>query len=99
MEPEFANRVAYSLPRAWNHDLLACREKVHLHLFAAQKLLILRSRCDDRRVVAPLHQCGDPKKLCRYAWTIRGSICFLSSARLPLTPPPQEHLISEAIQT
>ena len=63
LEPEFAHRVAYSLPRAWNYDLLARREKVHLHLFAAQKLLILRSSCDGRRSVAPLHQCRDSEKL------------------------------------
>lgn len=68
LESEPAHRVAYSLSRAGNHDLLACREKIYLHLFSTQKLFFLRSCRHDRGAAAPLYRCRDREKLRRYPW-------------------------------
>ncbi len=56
--------MAYSLSRAWHHDLLARRKEIDLHLLLAQKLLFHRGGRDGGGTPAPLHQRRDPEKLC-----------------------------------
>lgn len=48
---EPSDRMAYPLRRARRDDLLARRTQGDLHLFAVEKLLVLRSRRDDRRLI------------------------------------------------
>src|SRR2546425_4984153 len=46
-------------------NLLACREKVGVHLFTAQTLFVVGSSRDDRRRAPPLYRDGDREALCR----------------------------------
>jgi hypothetical protein len=51
--PESDHRMAYTLWRAGNHDLLARGEKFSLHLFATQVTLLVGGGLDDRRGAPP----------------------------------------------
>ena len=52
--------MARPLWRPRRHDLLACGTARDLYLLAAQAVLLIRGRLDDRRRTPPLHGHGDP---------------------------------------
>ena len=63
--PEPHDRVARPLRRPGRDDLLARRAEVGVHLLAAETLLLLGGRRDDRGGAAPLHGDGGREELRR----------------------------------
>jgi len=78
--PKPHDRMAWPLRWLRSDDLLARRKACDLHLFAAQALLLVGGRLDDRGRAATLHGHGDPAAICRQSRSER--------RRLRLLPPP-----------
>ena len=53
-----------ALRRTRRDDLLARREKINLHLFAVEDLLLFGSRRDDRRRAQTLHRDERQQTVC-----------------------------------
>src|SRR5271156_5039984 len=62
-EPDDA--MARSLRRSRRDDLLARREEIAMHSFAAEIAVVIRGRLDDRGRAAPLHRDGGRSAICR----------------------------------
>lgn len=66
MGPKPHDGVARALRRPGCHGVLACREKIGLHLLAVEELFFFRSCGDDRRRLTALHRYGSREELCRH---------------------------------
>src|SRR6266700_4669545 len=91
--------MAYPLSWSWRADLLARGTQCGLYLFATETLLLLGSRSDDHRSVAPRVRDAGGSQLRGYSRPERDRICFLFLAGLPVVAPPEKSACPKAVPT